>query len=189
MSKLQQRPYAIFYPAPVVLVTSVDKNGQPNVATFAWAGTVSTQPPQVCISVRPHRYSYEAIKQSGEFVINLPSQDQLAAVDRCGEASRAEGVDKFALTGLTPVPAAQVRAPLIAQCPVNMECKVTQSVPIGSHVLFIGEIVAVHVEDSILDAEGFIDFTKAKPIAYLGNEYWSLGERLQRAAFTLGNRA
>jgi len=186
MGKQLQRPFPILYPVPVVLVTCIDDNGEPNVSTMAWVGTVASVPPQVAVAIRRYRYSHDAIKGSGEFVINVPNRDQLYAVDYCGEVSKTQQ-DKFARIGLTPEPATKVQAPLIQECPVNLECKVSQIVPLGSHDLFIGEIVAIHVEETILDEEGFIDFEKAKPIAYLGNEYWSLGERLERAAFTLGD--
>ena len=187
MSKQRQRPYPILYPAPVILVTSIDEHGAPNVATMAWVGTVSSEPPQVAVAIRPRRYSHEAIKRAGEFVINIPTQDQLEIVDYCGEVSKTEE-DKFAATGLTAAPAAEIRTPLLAECPVNLECQVAQIIPLGSHDLFIGKIVAVHVEESLLDEEGFIDFTLARPIVYLGYEYWSTGQRLQRAAFTLGKK-
>lgn len=186
MSKQVQRPYPVLYPVPVVLVTCLDENGEPDASTMAWVGTVSSVPPQVAVAIRRHRYSHDAIQQAGEFVINIPTQDQLYAVDYCGEVSKREQ-DKFARLNLTPEPASQVKAPLVQECPVNVECKVSQIIPLGSHDLFIGEIVAIHVEESILTPEGFIDFAKAKPIVYLGNEYWSVGQRLERAAFTLGD--
>lgn len=183
--KIQQRPYPVLYPVPVVLVSSLDANGAPDISTMAWVGTVASAPPQVAVAIRPHRYCYENIKERGEFVINIPHEAQLAAVDYCGSVSKTEA-DKLQATGLTTTAAAQVQPPLLVECPVNLECRVRQVISLGSHDLFIAEIVVVHVDGSLLDDEGFIDFAKARPIAYLGNEYWSIGQRLQRAAFTLG---
>ncbi len=183
--KIQQRPYPVLYPVPVVLVSSLDADGAANISTMAWVGTVASAPPQVAVAIRPHRYCYESIKERGEFVVNIPSEAQLAAVDYCGSVSKTEA-DKLQATGLTTTAAVEVQPPLIVECPVNLECRVRQVISLGSHDLFIAEIAVVHVDDSLLDDEGFIDFTKARPIAYLGNEYWSVGQRLQRAAFTLG---
>jgi flavin reductase (DIM6/NTAB) family NADH-FMN oxidoreductase RutF len=184
MSKQLQKPFTALYPVPVVLVTCVNEQGKPNIITLAWVGTVASKPPQTAIAIRPSRYSHALISQTGEFVINIPNEDLLAAVDQCGHVSGARA-DKFAQTGLTAEPTSQIQAPLIAECPVNLECKLTQTIPLGSHDLFIGEIVAVHVDEELLDEHGPIDYSKAKAVAYLGNEYWSLGKCLRTSAFTL----
>ncbi|MFB0545445.1 MAG: flavin reductase family protein [Anaerolineae bacterium] len=184
MAKRVQKPFPALYPIPVVLVTCLDEDNEPNVLTVAWIGTVSSTPPQIAISVRPYRYSHALIRETGEFVVNIPTEDLLHAVDYCGRISKSTR-DKFADTGLTPEPASQVRVPIIGECPVNIECKVVESVSLGSHDLFVGEIVAVHVDEELLDEEGFIDYVKAKAVAYLGNEYWSLGERLESSGFTM----
>jgi len=184
MSKRVQRPFPALYPIPVVLVTCLDETDQPNVLTISWIGTVSSTPPAVAIAVRPYRYSYAAIQKTGEFVVNIPTEDLLRAVDLCGHISR-KAADKFATTGLTLAPASQLRTPLIAECPVNLECRVTHTLTLNSHNLFVGEIVVVHVEETLLDERGFIDFTKARAVAYLGNEYWSLGRCLASSRFSL----
>jgi flavin reductase (DIM6/NTAB) family NADH-FMN oxidoreductase RutF len=184
MSKQLQKPFPALYPAPLVLVTCVDEQGKPNIVTLAWVGTAAAKPPQVALAIRPSRYSHAVISQTGEFAINIATEDLLPAVDRCGHVSGAR-TDKFALTGLTAEPASQIQAPLIAECPVNLECKLTQTIPLGSHDLFIGEIVAVHVDEELLAEHGPIDYSKTQPVAYVGNEYWSLGECLKTSGFTL----
>lgn len=183
MSKRIQKPFPALYPVPVMLITCLDSDGEPNIFTVSWVGTVSSSPPHVAIGVRPYRYSRAAIQQSGEFVINIPDESLLRAVDICGHISKVRA-DKFALTGLTPVPASQVKAPLVAECPVNIECKVVKMIPLDSHDLFVGEIMAVQVDETVLNEAGFIDYSRAQPIAYLGNEYWSLGRRLETSGFS-----
>jgi flavin reductase (DIM6/NTAB) family NADH-FMN oxidoreductase RutF len=184
MSKQLQRPFTALYPVPVVLVTCVDEQGKPNVITLAWVGTVASKPPQAAVAIRPSRYSHALISKGKEFMINIPNEDLLSVVDQCGHISGAR-TDKFAQTGLTPEPASQIQPPLIAECPVNLECRLTQTISLGSHDLFIGEIVAVHVDEELLDERGSIDYGKAKAVAYLGNEYWSLGMCLGASGFTL----
>ena len=184
MSKKLQRPFTALYPVPVVLVTCVNEQGAPNIITLAWVGTVASKPPQAAVAIRPTRYSHAVISRTKEFVINIPNEDLLPAVDQCGHVSGAR-TDKFAQTGLTPEPASQIQAPLITECPVNLECKLTQTISLGSHDLFIGEIVAVHVDEELLDEHGPIDYSKVKAVAYLGNEYWSLGKCLRTSGFTL----
>ena len=184
MSKQLQKPFTALYPVPVVLVTCVNEQGKPNIITLAWVGTVASKPPQAAVAIRPGRYSHAVISRTREFAINIPTEDLLPAVDQCGHVSGTR-TDKFAQTGLTPEPASQIQPPLIAECPVNLECKLTQTIPLGSHDLFIGEIVAVHMDEELLNENGSIDYSKAKGVAYLGNEYWSLGECLRTSGFTL----
>jgi flavin reductase (DIM6/NTAB) family NADH-FMN oxidoreductase RutF len=184
MSKQLQKPFPALYPVPLVLVTCVDEQGKPNIVTLAWVGTAAAKPPQAVLAIRPSRYSHAVISQTGEFAINIATEDLLPVVDQCGHVSGAR-TDKFALTGLTPEPASQIRAPLIAECPVNLECKLTQTIPLGSHDLFIGEIVAVHMDEKLLDENGFMDYSKAKAVVYVGNEYWNLGNCLKTSGFTL----
>jgi flavin reductase (DIM6/NTAB) family NADH-FMN oxidoreductase RutF len=185
MAKVIKEPFCALYPIPVVLVTCLDKAGQPNIITVSWVGTVASIPPCLAIGVRPYRYSHAAIEEQGEFVVNIPNQDLLSAVDYCGRVSRHRTSDKFAETGLTAAPASQVASPLIVECSVNIECKLIHSLELGSHTLFVGQILAVHVDEELLDERGFINYSKAQAIAYLGNEYWSLGEALATAGFTM----
>ncbi|MCR4408460.1 MAG: flavin reductase family protein [Anaerolineae bacterium] len=182
MSKRLQKPFPALYPVPVTLITCLGSEGEPNVFTASWVGTVSSSPPQVAISVRPYRYSHVAIEQTGEFVINIPDESLLRAVDVCGHISKARA-DKFAMTGLTLMPASQLKTPLVAECPVNIECQVVQKISLDSHDLFVSKIIAVHVDEALLDEAGFIDYSRTRPIAYLGNEYWGLGQRLNTSGF------
>jgi len=184
VAKVLKEPFRALYPLPIVLVTCLDKAGQPNVITVAWVGTVASIPPCLAIGVRPYRYSHAAIEEQGEFVVNIPNRELLSAVDYCGRMSRHRTSDKFAETGLTPVQASQVASPLIAECPVNIECQLIYSAELGSHTLFVGQILAVHVDEELLDPEGFIDYARTQPVVYLSNEYWSLGQRLATAGFT-----
>ncbi|BCV25940.1 flavin reductase family protein [Gelria sp. Kuro-4] len=169
--KKQLTPQTLLYPVPVVLVSCGGLAGPKNIVTLAWAGVVNSTPPMVGIGVRPSRYSHELISQTGEFVVNIPRADQLKAVEVCGSTSGRTS-DKFAATGLTAVPAQKVKAPLIAECPVNLECRVQQVVKLPSHDLFLAEIVAVHADETVLDARGRIDPAKARPLAYCNGQYW-----------------
>ena len=171
------------YAVPVVLVTCVDDCGRANIITLAWVGVVCSEPPQIGIAIRPDRYSHGLIEKSGQFVVNIPGEDLLGAADICGTVSGRD-VDKFARTGLTPEPASQVAPPLIAECPVNIECVLRHKLTLGSHDLFIGEVVAVHVDRTVLTEKGRIDFAKAKPVTYNQGEYWGLGCMLERHGFT-----
>lgn len=170
-------PQTILYPVPSVLVTCASNSGKANIITLAWVGTVCSEPPMVSISVRPGRFSYKLISETKEFVVNVPTIDIVDKVEYCGIYS-GKNVDKFKETGLTPIPASKVKVPLIKECPVNIECVVKSEIYLGSHQLFLGEIVAVDIDEEILNEEGRIDYTKAKPIIYNNGEYWKLGERL-----------
>ncbi|MCG9967174.1 flavin reductase family protein [Pelotomaculum terephthalicicum JT] len=161
-----------------MLVTSVGENGKPNIITIAWTGVMNSEPPAVYVSVRPQgRHSYGLIKESGEYVINLPAAAQAKLVDYCGKVSGSK-VDKFKETGLTPVPAAHVKAPLIAECPVNLECKVRQVVALGSHDVFIADVLAVHYNEDVLDEKGRPDLDKIGPYSYCLNEYRLMSGKL-----------
>ena len=139
---------------------------------------MNSEPPVVYISVRPEgRHSYAMIKGSGEYVINIPSADQVKVVDYCGTVS-GKNVDKFKETGLTPVPATHVKAPLIAECPVNVECKVRQVIPLGSHDVFMADVLAVHYNEDALNEKGRPDLDKIRPYGYCINEYRLLSEKL-----------
>jgi len=168
--------YEALYPVPVVLVTYLDKEGEPNIVTVAWTGVASSSPPTVSISLRPSRYSFTCIKNQLEFVINIPTEDILEKVDYCGLVS-GRNVNKFLKAGLGPIEPTKVRPPLIKECPVNIECRLTKVVELGAHHMFIGEITCVHVDEDILNPEGEIDYAKTRPIVYNQGEYWSLGEK------------
>jgi len=176
MTKLVKRPSTALYPLPVVLVTC-GSDDQANIITLAWVGTICSDPPAVGVSIRPSRHSHGLISQAGEFVVNIPTADLVAQVDYCGQVSGRD-VDKWAACGFTPQPGSAVTAPLIAQCPVNLECKLARTIPLGTHDLFVGEIVAVQLDEAILDDRGHIDYAKAHPFAYLGGQYRGIGELL-----------
>lgn len=175
--KIQKNPNTALFPCPVVLVTCIDSNGKANVITLAWAGTVCSEPPMVGLGVRPTRYSHKLIRTSKEFVVNIPSTKILKETDYCGITSGKE-IDKFSKTKLTQQQAKRVKAPLITECPVNMECLLKDIIQLGTHDLFIGEIVLVHINKEIMDNKGNIDFAKADPFVYNQGEYWNLYKKL-----------
>ena len=177
MAKQLWKPGNMLYPLPVVMVSVADKEGRNNIITIAWAGTICSNPPMVSISVRPERYSYDILKETGEFVINLTTKDLTYATDYCGVKSGRD-VDKFKEMGLTALPGKEVKAPLIAESPVNIECKVTQVIPLGSHDMFLAEVVAVHVDEKYIDEKGKFHLDKAEPIAYSHGDYLATGELL-----------
>jgi flavin reductase (DIM6/NTAB) family NADH-FMN oxidoreductase RutF len=178
MAKVRKEPSTYLYPVPVVLVTSGAE--KPNIITLAWVSTVCSDPPMVSIAVRPSRHSHQLIEETGEFVVNIPGEDLLEVTDHCGQVSGCD-VDKFAEFGLTPTPAAEVKAPLIAECPVNMECKVRRKLELGTHDVFLGEIVAVHVDEEVLDDKGRrVDYDRAKPFVLTSAEYRGLNQPLGR---------
>jgi flavin reductase (DIM6/NTAB) family NADH-FMN oxidoreductase RutF len=178
MAKVRKEPSTYLYPVPVVLVTSGAE--KPNIITLAWVSTVCSEPPMVSIAVRQSRHSHQLIEETGEFVVNIPGEELLEVTDHSGQVSGRE-VDKFAEFGLTPVPAAEVRPPLIAECPVNMECRVRQKLELGTHDLFLGEVVAVHVNEEDLDEKGRgVDYDKAKPFVLTKAEYRGLSQPLGR---------
>ena len=183
MAKELRKPSEALYPVPVVLVSCIGKNGKPNIITLAWAGIVCSDPPMIGVSIRPGRHSNALIKETKEFVVNVPSTEILAETDGCGLVS-GKSVDKFEKFGFTPVPAAKIKSPLIKECPVNIECKVKQILNLGVHDLILGEVVAVHVEDEILDGSGKVDYKKARPFVYNQGEYWSLGKKLGGFGFS-----
>lgn len=171
------------FPCPVVLVTTVDGDGKSNIITLAWTGQACSDPPCVTIAVRPQRYSHELLRASGEFVLNVPGQDLLEATDYCGTVS-GRRVDKFSETALTAAPADEVGAPLIEECPVNLECKVRETISLGVHDLFVGEVVAAHADETVLSEQGKVDYGAMRPFCYNPDEYWSIGEKIGTYGFT-----
>ena len=181
MSKVIKKPFTALRPMPVVLV-SCGHGEQANIITIAWTGILCSNPPQIGIGVRPSRHSHGLIQETGEFVVNIPGEGMLDEVEYCGFISGRE-VDKFTARGLTPAPGSAVQTPIIAECPLNIECRVTQTLPLGSHDLFIGEVVAVQLSQEALDEQGRVDNGKLKPIAFTGDGYWGLGSFLGRYGF------
>lgn len=177
MAKEIWKPGNMLYPLPVVMVSMADKNGKNNIITIAWAGTVCTNPPMVSISVRPERHSYPILKETGEFVINLTTRELVFATDYCGVKSGRD-VDKFKEMNLTPIAASQVKAPMIAESPVNIECRVNRVIPLGSHDMFLADVVAVHADEKYMDEQRKFRLEKAEPIVYSHGSYLSCGEQL-----------
>ena len=177
MGKELWKPGNMLYPLPVVMVSLADRDGRPNILTVAWVGTVCTNPPMVSISVRPERYSYPILKETGEFVINLTTKELTFATDYCGVKSGRD-VDKFKEMGLTAIPASQVKAPMIGESPVNIECKVKQVLPLGSHDMFLADVVAVHADEKYMDENHKFHLEQAAPIIYSHGSYFGCGELL-----------
>lgn len=177
MRKIEWKPGNMVYPLPAVMVSCRDKAGNDNIITVAWTGTVCTNPPMVYISVRPERHSYQMIRETGEFVINLTTKDLAQATDFCGVRSGRD-VDKFQAMNLTKAEASKVSVAMIQESPVNIECKVTEVLELGSHHMFLAQVAAVHVDDRYLDEKQKFDLSKANPLAYSHGEYYSLGELL-----------
>lgn len=177
MAKEIWKPGNMLYPLPVVMVSVADKEGRSNIITVAWAGTVCTNPAMVSISVRPERYSYSILKETGEFVINLTTKDLTFAADYCGVKSGRD-VDKFKEMQLTALPASQVKAPLIGESPVNIECKVREVIPLGSHDMFLADVVAVHADEKYMDENCKFHLEKAEPIVYSHGTYFECGKAL-----------
>lgn len=173
MSKVFFKGSTMLNPAPVVLVTTKNLDGKINVFTVAWAGTACSKPPMLTISVKPERLSYDYIKQSGEFVVNLPSAEIVSKVDLCGVKSGRD-FDKLTSQHFTLEDCKNVSVPMLAACPVSLECKVKTITPLGSHNLILAEIVGVNVDESIIDQKGKIHLESANLITYSHGEYYEL---------------
>jgi flavin reductase (DIM6/NTAB) family NADH-FMN oxidoreductase RutF len=174
--KIERRPSTVLLPTPTVLV-SVAGGERGNFLTIAWAGVACSSPPMISVAVRPSRYSHELLDVERSFVVNIPDAGRLAEVDLAGVWSGRDH-DKFAELGFTALPASKVSAPLIAECPINVECVVRHQLALGAHDLYIGEVVAVHYDEELLDSRGRLRIRDLHPIAYVEGEYWSLGERI-----------
>lgn len=178
MSKQVWKPGNMLYPLPAVMVSTADQSGKTNILTVAWTGTICTNPPMVYISVRPERYSYQMIKESGEFVINLTTEGLIRATDYCGVRSGRD-VDKWKETGLTPLKAETLSyAPAIEESPVSIECRVTEIKELGSHHMFLAEVTAVQVDESYMNEKNKFELNKTGLLAYSHGEYLGLGKKL-----------
>lgn len=177
MAKQIWKPGNMLYPLPAVMVSVRDHSGRDNIITVAWAGTVCTNPPMVSISVRPQRHSYAMLEESQAFVINLTTEDMCFATDFCGVRS-GKDVDKFEQMKLTKTEAVKIQAPMIEESPVNIECKVKKIEKLGSHHMFLAEVVAVHADEAYMDENGRFDLNRANPMIYSHGEYFGLGKKL-----------
>lgn len=176
--KTNWKPGTVIYPLPAVLVSCGATPEEYNMLTASWTGTICSDPPMCYVSIRPERHSYEIIRRTGAFVINLTTEALARATDWCGVRSGRD-YDKFRETGLTPVASQHVAAPLIAEAPVSIECRVKQILPLGSHDMFIAEVAGVVADDAYIDpATGKFHLEKAGPIVYSHGEYFALGKAL-----------
>ncbi len=188
MAKQSWKPGNMLYPVPAVLVSCRDKKGNDNVLTVAWAGTICSDPAMLSISVRKERYSYPMIKESGEFVVNLTTKELVRATDYCGVKSGREE-DKFAAAGLTKGEAEKINAPIIMESPVNLECRVVNVLELGSHDMFLAEVVNVQVSDEYMDEKGGFHLNDANLLAYSHGEYYALGEKLGTFGYSVRKQA
>lgn len=183
--KVPFKPGTLIYPLPAVMVSCGDEPSNYNIITIAWTGTLCTDPPMCYISVRHERHSYDIIKRTGEFVINLTTEDLCRATDWCGVRSGRD-YDKFKEMHLTPQTGQVVKAPLIAESPLNIECQVTEVRPLGSHDMFMARVVAIDAEEKLIDkTTGAFQLNHAGPIAYSHGKYYSLGEKLGSFGFSV----
>lgn len=187
MTKTVWKAGTMLAPVPPALI-SCGTMQKPNVMTAAWTGIVCSDPAMVYVSIRPERYSYELVKKSGEFVINVPTVNLAKAVDLCGVKS-GRNVDKFKLTSITAVPCSQIAAPQIAESPISLECKVRNIYSLGSHDMFLAEVLAVHVDDALLEANGALNLGKAGLLAYAHGFYYGLGKKIGKFGWSVEKKA
>jgi len=185
IKKQSWKPGNVLWPVPVVLVSCGGTGDwKPNLITIAWAGNVCSDPPMLSISVRPERHSHAIIQATHEFVVNIPSPRQAKVVDWCGTVSGRD-VDKFAETGLTPAKALKVRCPIITECLLNIECRVQTFLKLGSHTMFVAEVVAVQVSSTLLDTKGRLRLEKGGLLAFAHGQYFELGRSLGHFGFSV----
>lgn len=184
MAKQNWKPGNMLYPVPVVMVSCNREGETPNIITIAWAGTICSDPAMVSISVRKERHSHSIIEETGEFVINLVTKDLVYATDFCGVRSGGD-VDKFKEMGLTAIPSDKIGAVKIAESPVNLECKVKDVQHLGSHDMFIAEVVNVTIDDKYMDEKGAFHLNSADLVAYSHGEYFVLGEKVGKFGYSV----
>lgn len=186
--KRSWKPGNVLYPAPPVLVSCGGIKGwRPNLITVAWAGNICSDPPMLSISVRPERYSHEIIRTTREFVVNVPAAGQARAVDWCGVVSGRDA-DKFLGARLTPAAALKVGPPIVRECPLNIECRLRESLDLGSHTMFVAEVVAVQVSSGLMDRKGRFRMDRCGLLAYANGHYFSLGRRIGHFGFSVRKR-
>ena len=179
------KPGNMIYPLPAVLVSCGSEPSEYNVLTVAWVGTLCTNPPMCYISVRPERYSYPIIQKNMEFVINLTTKDMAYATDWCGVRS-GKDYNKFEEMKLTPGKAEVVKAPIVEESPVSIECRVEEIIPLGSHHMFVAEVVNVQADDCYLDKDsGRFELASADPLVYLHGGYFELGEKIGKFGWSV----
>ena len=186
MAKIKWKGGALLAPVPPAMVTCSDGE-KDNIITIAWTGIVNTNPPKTYISVRPSRHSYEIIKKSGVFAINLTTEELVRAADWCGVYTGAK-VDKFAKCKLSREAATEIDCPIIAESPLSLECRVTDIIPMGTHHMFLADIVAVDVDESLIDEKGKLNLQRAHLAAYAHGDYFGLGKRLGSFGFSVAKK-
>ncbi|MDD2972895.1 MAG: flavin reductase family protein [Lachnospiraceae bacterium] len=184
MAKQSWKPGNMLYPVPAVMISCGRKNEKPNIITVAWAGTICSTPAMVSISVRPSRYSYDIIKETGEFVINLVTKDLAFATDYCGVKSGRD-IDKFQEMHLTPSPSKHIAAPGIEESPVNIECRVVDFKPLGTHDMFIAEVLGVNIDEKYVDDTGKFHLNATGLVTYSHGEYFELGKSIGRFGYSV----
>ena len=186
MSKITWKAGTLLAPVPPALIScgTVDK---PNVMTAAWTGIINSEPSMTYVSIRPSRFSHALIKQSGEFVINLTTLSLVEAADYCGVKSGRD-TDKFAAMHLTPIACSKISAPQVLESPLSLECKVKNIMSLGSHDMFVAEIVAVNVDEKFIDEKGHLDLEKAGLVAYSHGHYYTLGRNLGGFGFSVNKK-
>lgn len=177
MAKQKWKPGNMVYPLPAVLVSCGDKDGHVNLMTAAWTGTICSDPPMVYVSVRKERFSHHMIQESGEYVINLTTEKLAWATDFCGVRSGRD-MDKFKEMNLTPVFGELQYAPMVEESPVSIECKVTNVMELGTHDMFMAEVIAVHVDERYMDEKGTFHLEQAKPLVYSHGQYYGVGKHI-----------
>ena len=182
--KQEWKPGNMLYPVPAAMISCQREGEKPNILTIAWTGTICSDPVMVSISVRKERYSYPIIKETGEFVINLTTKNLAFATDYCGVKSGRD-IDKFKEMNLTAMPASKVSCPIIGESPVNIECKVTEVIELGTHDMFIAEVVAVDVSKEYMDENGKFNLNSTGLMAYSHGEYFTLGERIGKFGYSV----
>ncbi len=183
--KVSWKPGTMIYPLPAIMVSCGENADEYNILTVSWCGTICTNPAMCYISVRPERHSYPIIKRTGEFVLNLTNEALAFATDWCGVRS-GKDYNKFKEMKLTPIAGEKVKAPLIAESSLSIECKVREIIPLGSHDMFIAEVVNVQADPQYIDPEtGTFDLEKAKLIAYNHGHYYSLGKEIGKFGWSV----
>lgn len=184
-NKVEWKPGNMIFPLPAIMVSCGNSADKYNIITIAWCGTTCTNPPQCYISVRPERHSHKLITEAGSFVINLTTSDLAYATDWCGVKSGRD-FDKFKEMKLTPIPASEVDAPMIAESPINIECRVTEIKNLGSHDIFHAEVVKVHADQKYIDQEsGQLKLELTNPISYIHGHYYEMGKRIGKFGFSV----
>jgi flavin reductase (DIM6/NTAB) family NADH-FMN oxidoreductase RutF len=184
MSRITWKPGTMVYPVPAVMVSCGDSENNNNIITIAWTGTICSEPPMCYISIRKSRHSHAIIKRTKEFVINITTKELAKATDWCGVKS-GKNVDKFKEMNLTAIKASKVKAPLIEESPINIECEVVEIKELGTHDMFLAKVVAVNADKKYLDENGAFDLSKANPIAYSHGNYYNLGSYIGKYGWTV----